>query len=133
MNHAVIMGRLTRDPETRSTTNGKNVTRYTLAVDGYGQNTEADFIPCVAFDRAAEFAEKYLRKGMRVLVSGRIKTVSYTNREGQNVRTTEIYVSSQEFAQNKGDTAAPAPAPKTGDGFLPADDVNDAGLPWSTK
>jgi len=132
MNMAIIMGNLTRDPEIRSTQDGKPIAKYTVAIN-YGQNTEADFIPCVAFDRAAEFAEKYLRKGMRVLVSGRIKTGSYTNREGQNVRTTEIYVSSQEFAQNKGDTATPAPAPKTGDGFLPADDVNDAGLPWSTK
>jgi len=132
MNMAIIMGNLTRDPEIRSTQDGKPIAKYTVAIN-YGQNTEADFIPCVAFDRAAEFAEKYLRKGMRVLVSGRIKTGSYTNREGQNVRTTEIYVSSQEFAQNKGDTATPAPAPKTADGFLPADDVNDSGLPWSTK
>lgn len=132
MNMAIIMGNLTRDPETRITQDGKPIAKYTVAIN-YGQNTEADFIPCVAFDRAAEFAEKYLHKGMRVLVSGRIKTGSYTNREGQNVRTTEIYVSSQEFAQNKGDTATPAPAPKTGDGFLPADDVNDAELPWSTK
>lgn len=132
MNMAIIMGNLTRDPDIRYTQDSKAVARYTVAIN-YGQNTEADFIPCVAFDRAAEFAEKYLHKGMRVLVSGRIKTGSYTNREGQNVRTTEIYVSSQEFAQNKGDTATPAPVPKTSDGFLPADDVNDAGLPWSTK
>lgn len=132
MNMAIIMGNLTRDPEIRYAQDGKAIAKYTVAIN-YGQNTEADFIPCVAFDRAAEFAEKYLHKGMRVLVSGRIKTGSYTNREGQNVRTTEIYVSSQEFAQNKGDTATPAPAPKTSDGFLPADDVNDAGLPWSTK
>ncbi len=132
MNMAIIMGNLTRDPEIRNTQDGKAIAKYTVAIN-YGQNTDADFIPCVAFDRAAEFAEKYLHKGMRVLVSGRIKTGSYTNREGQNVRTTEIYVSSQEFAQNKGDAATPAPAPKTADGFLPADDVNDAGLPWSTK
>lgn len=135
MNHAVIMGRLTRDPETRSTTNGKNVTRYTLAVDGYGQNAEADFIPCVAWEKASDFADKYFRKGMRVLVSGRIKTGSYKDREGRTVYTTDIIVSSQEFADSKGQTApAPtqAPAQAAGDAFLPVDPVDDAGLPWNS-
>lgn len=135
MNHAVIMGRLTRDPETRSTTNGKNVTRYTLAVDGYGQNAEADFIPCVAWDKLSDFAAKYFKQGMRVLVSGRIKTGHYTDREGRRVNTTELILSSQEFADSKGQTA-PAPTQGTaqaaGDAFLPVDPVDDAGVPWNS-
>lgn len=136
MNYAVIMGRLTRDPETRITTNGKNVTRYTLAVDGYGQNAEADFIPCVAWDKASDFADKYFRKGMRVLVSGRIKTGSYTDREGRKVYTTDVIVSSQEFADSKGQTApAPtqAPAQPAPDDFLSVPEGADEtdGLPFA--
>ena len=108
MNKVVLMGRLTRDPEVRYSSGEKSmaIARYTLAVDrrgrrgnGNGEQT-ADFIPCVAFDRAAEFAEKYFRQGMRVLVSGRIQTGSYTNREGQKVYTTEVILEDQEFADS---------------------------------
>ena len=91
------------------------ITRYTLAVDRRGRRNQnggdqqqtADFIPCVAFDKAGEFAEKYFRQGMRVLISGRIQTGSYTNRDGQKVYTTEVIVDDQEFADSKG-AAAPA-------------------------
>ena len=117
MNRVILMGRLTRDPEVRYS-NGERamaITRYTLAVDRRGRRSQnggdqqqnADFIPCVAFDRAGEFAEKYFRQGMRVLVSGRIQTGSYTNRDGQKVYTTEVIVDDQEFADSKG-AAAPA-------------------------
>ncbi len=131
MNHAVIMGRLTRDPEVRSTQSGKAVARYTLAVDRRTSGDQAaDFIPCVAFDRAAEFAQRYFTKGQRVLVSGRIQTDSYTNREGQRVNTTEVIVMTQEFADSKGQ-AAPAPKADEG-GFVAADPVDDPGLPWNS-
>ena len=100
------MGRLTRDPEVRYAT-GENqlaIARYTLAVDRRfrrdGEHT-ADFISCVAFGRAAEFAEKYLRQGVRITVSGRIQTGSYTNRDGNKVYTTEVVVDNQEFAESK--------------------------------
>lgn len=90
------------------------IARYTLAVDRRGRRNQggndqqtADFIPCVAFDRAGEFAEKYFRQGMRVLVSGRIQTGSYTNRDGQKVYTTEVIVDDQEFADSK-NASAPA-------------------------
>ena len=103
------MGRLTRDPEVRYTSGERSmaVARYTLAVDRRGRNNSgdqqtADFINIVAFDKAGEFAERYFRQGMRVLVSGRIQTGNYTNREGQKVYTTEIVVNSQEFADSKG-------------------------------
>lgn len=116
MNRVILMGRLTRDPEVRYSNGERSmaITRYTLAVDRRGRRSQngdqqqtADFIPCVAFDKAGEFAEKYFRQGMRVLVSGRIQTGSYTNRDGQKVYTTEVIVDDQEFADSKG-AAAPA-------------------------
>ena len=106
MNKVVLMGRLTRDPEVRYSAgeNALAIARYTLAVDRRfrrdGEAT-ADFINCVSFGRTAEFAEKYFRQGLRIVVSGRIQTGSYTNREGQKVYTTEVVVEEQEFAESK--------------------------------
>ena len=105
MNIVVLMGRLTKDPETRYTQGAEPmaITRYTLAVDRrfkQGDQT-ADFISCVCFRKVAEFAEKYFRQGMRVTVSGRIQTGSYTNKDGQKVYTTEVVVDNQEFADAK--------------------------------
>ena len=99
MNQVVLMGRLTKDPELRNT-GELSITRYTLAVDRRFRNNEADFIPCVAFGKAADFADKYFRKGMRVAISGRIQTGSYEGKNGK-VYTTEVIVEDQEFAQNK--------------------------------
>lgn len=105
MNKAIEIGRLTRDPEVRYS-QGSNtaVARYTVAVDRKfkreGEPT-ADFIPCVAFGKQAEFAEKYFRKGTKVVISGRITTGSYTNKDGQKIYTTEITVEEQEFARAK--------------------------------
>ena len=102
MNRVILMGRLTRAPEVRYSQGERSmaIARYTLAVDRRGRRSQsqdgseqtADFIPCVAFDRAGEFAEKYFHQGMRVLVSGRIQTGSYINRDGQKVYTTEVIV-----------------------------------------
>ena len=110
MNRVILMGRLTRDPDIRYSAgdNSNAVARYTLAVDRRfarrgeeeGQQT-ADFIGCVAFGRSAEFAEKYLHKGTKILVTGRIQTGSYTNRDGQKVYTTDVVVEDQEFAESK--------------------------------
>lgn len=106
MNKAILMGRLTRDPEVRYSA-GENpiaIARYTLAVDRRfkrdGEAT-ADFISCVAFGRSAEFAEKYFHQGIKIAVSGRIQTGSYTNRDGQKIYTTEVVVEDQEFAESK--------------------------------
>ena len=106
MNKVILMGRLTRDPDIRYSAGegGTSVARYTLAVDRrFNRNGEAtaDFLPCVAFGRSAEFAEKYLREGLKIVVTGRIQTGSYTNREGQKVYTTDIIVEDQEFAESK--------------------------------
>lgn len=153
MNKVILMGRLTRDPEVRYTQGDRSmaIARYSLAVDrrGSGRNNnngepQADFINCVAFDKRGEFAEKYFRKGMRILVCGRIQTGSYTNKDGQKVYTTDIVVEDQEFADsrnggNAGGNAgaqgghAPAPAPSdTGDGFMNIPDgLDDFDLPFN--
>lgn len=146
MNKVILMGRLTRDPDVRYTT-GENplaIARYTLAVDRRfhkdGEAT-ADFISCVVFGRAAEFAEKYFRQGLKITISGRIQTESYTNREGQKVYTTEIVVEEQEFAESKsGDNGAayyppkqtPPPAPAdSADGFMNIPDGIEEELPFN--
>ncbi len=149
MNKVILMGRLTRDPEVRYS-QGETplaIARYTLAVDrrfsrnngGDNQQT-ADFISCVAFGRSGEFAEKYLRKGTKIAVTGRIQTGSYTNRDGQTVYTTEVVVEDQEFAESKnsnsgsegGYTGNSRPAPSgAGDGFMNIPDGIDEELPFN--
>lgn len=110
MNKSILIGRLTRDPEIRYATNSNNmaIARYTLAVNRpFKKNgeQEADFISCIAFDKTAHFAEKYLAKGMRVAVEGRIHTGSYTNRDGQKVYTTDVVVERQEFLEKRPDNS----------------------------
>ena len=139
MNKVILMGRLTGDPEVRYAAGEKNmaVGRYTLAVNRRYQKDggqQADFIRCVAFDKAAEFAEKYFRKGMRVCISGRIQTGSYTNREGQKVYTTDIVIEEQEFAESKKEPEQKAPPPPMSDedGFMHIPDgVEDENLPFN--
>ena len=99
MNKVVLMGRLTRDPDVRYTRGERAmaVANYTLAVDRRGKRSQegeanVDFIQCTAFDKAGEFAEKYFRQGMRVLISGRIQTGSYTDRDGRKVYTTQVII-----------------------------------------
>ena len=148
MNKVILMGRLTRDPEVRYS-QGENATavaRYSLAVDRRfrreGEPT-ADFINCVAFGRAAEFAERYLRQGTKIAITGRIQTGSYTNRDGVKVYTTDIVVEEQEFAESKAASgsaapannyqASPAPSPSSdiGDGFMNIPDGIDEELPFN--
>lgn len=103
MNKVILMGRLTRDPEIRYT-NGEDqmaIARYTIAVDRRGKDSEADFPSIVAFGKAAVFAEKYLKKGTKVVVTGRLQTGSYTNNAGVKVYTTDVIVEEQEFAESK--------------------------------
>lgn len=102
MNKVILMGRLLGDPEIRYTQNKLAVARYTLAVNrkGHTENT-ADFIRCVAFDHAAEFAEKYFKQGTKIIITGRIQTGSYTNKDGQKVYITEVVTEEQEFAESK--------------------------------
>ena len=150
MNKVILMGRLVRDPEVRYS-QGENATavaRYTLAVDRRSSraNSEesADFIGCVAFGRAAEFAEKYLHKGTKLVVTGRIQTGSYTNKDGVRVYTTDVVVEDQEFAESKNSSghneggfgnSYSAPARQTNnsfsDGFMNIPDGIDEELPFN--
>ena len=152
MNKVILMGRLTREPDVRYSQNADGsmaVARYTLAVDrrrARNNNDEqsADFISCVAFGRAGEFAEKYLHQGTKIVVTGRIQTGSYTNKDGQRVYTTDVVVEEQEFAESKAAASAagatayapsrPEPSAAAGDGFMnipDGDSVEDEGLPFN--
>ncbi len=129
MNKVILMGRLTRDPEIHYTQgeNGTAVGRYTLAIerrirrDG---DATADFVNCVTFGKTAEFAEKYLRKGTKIVVTGRIQTGSYTNKDGQKVYTTDVVVEEHEFAESKASGNGThlehetTPGEDIGDGFM---------------
>ena len=125
------------------------IARYTLAVDRRfkrdGEAT-ADFISCVTFGKSAEFAEKYLHQGTKIVVTGRIQTGSYTNKDGQRVYTTDVVVEEQEFAESKSAAASnggdssyaaytpsrPEPSAAAGDGFMNIPDgVEDEGLPFN--
>lgn len=138
MNKIILIGRLTRDVEMRYGTNNNNtaIARYTLAVNRpYKQNggQEADFLPCIAFGRTAEFAEKYLAKGMRVAIEGRIQTGSYTNRDGQKVYTTDVVVERQEFLEKRADNSQPdsGAAESYDDRYMDIPDGIDDELPFN--
>lgn len=139
MNKVILMGRLCADPEVRYSQNQNQtaVARYRLAVDRRfkreGEQT-ADFISCVAFGKAAEFAEKYLRQGTKIAITGRIQTGSYTNREGQKVYTTDVVVEEQEFAESKGASGnieGSAQQATDPDGFMSLPDGIDEELPFN--
>ena len=155
MNKVILMGRLTREPDVRYSQNADGsmaVARYTLAVDRRrGRNSDneqsADFISCVAFGRAGEFAEKYLHQGTKIVVTGRIQTGSYTNKDGQRVYTTDVVVEEQEFAESKASSdsyaashpqqsapsapSMPNPVSASADGFMNIPDGIDEELPYN--
>ena len=124
MNKVVLIGRLARDPEVRYSQGEQPmaIARYTLAVDrrrsrNNNDENSADFISCVAFGRAGEFAEKYFHKGIKICVSGRIQTGSYTNKDGQKVYTTEVVVENQEFAESRNADSSASYSGGFGGGF----------------
>ena len=135
MNKVVLMGRLTRDPEIRYT-QGENslcIARYTLAVDRPRQKDKeasADFISIVAFGKAGEFAEKYFKKGTKLVVGGRIQTGNYTNKDGQKVYTTEIVAEDQEFAESKKSQGEESQG-ESSDGFVNIPEGIEEDLPFS--
>lgn len=137
MNKVILIGRLTREPEVRYSQgeNASAVARYTLAVDRRFKregDATADFISCVCFGKLAEFAEKYLHQGVKIAVTGRIQTGSYTNKDGVKVYTTDVVVEEQEFAESKKSQgygmSEEGPA---GDGFMNVPDGIDEELPFS--
>ena len=141
------MGRLTRDPDIRYSQgeNAMAIARYTLAVDRRGRKDgsseqTADFISCVSFGKIAEFAERYLRQGTKIVAEGRIQTGSYTNKDGQKVYTTDVVVENCEFAESKNSasdagnysSSRPEPTSAAGEGFMNIPDgVEDEGLPFN--
>jgi single-strand DNA-binding protein len=145
MNKVILMGRLTRDPEVRYAQNNNAYARFSLAVDRRFKKDgeqDADFISCVTFGKNAEFAEKYLKKGTKIALTGRIQTGSYTNKEGQKVYTTDVVVDEMEFAESKNSNsnssgagsygsqsnhAAPSTA---GDGFMNIPEGMEEELPF---
>lgn len=128
MNKVILMGRLTKDPDVRVSQDGQTtIARYTLAVDRRMKKDEADFISVVAFGKSAEFAEKYLHKGTKIVLSGHIQTGSFTNKEGQKVYTTDVVAEDQEFAESK---KTETPNLSSDEGFLNVPDAEDEELPF---
>lgn len=135
MNKWVGIGRLTRDVEVRYTqgSNPAAIARYTLAVDRKFKKEgeqDADFIPCVAFGKSAEFAEKWFKKGMKIAVVGRIQTGSYTKTDGTKVFTTDVVVEEQEFCESKGNSENNQ-SQSSSDGFMNIPENIDADLPFN--
>lgn len=148
MNRVILMGRLTRDPEVRYGSNEMAIARFSIAVDRRFKREgqpEADFFNCTAFRKTAEFIEKYLKKGTKVVVEGQIQNDNYTNKDGQKVYGTVIIVDNIEFAESKAASSAssgaplpaggPAPAPasagETPDGFMSIPEGTDDELPFA--
>lgn len=128
MNKVLLSGRLTADPEVAYTT-GQNpmaVAKYRLAVDKkYKRDGEdgAYFINCVALGKNGEFAERYLKKGMKIIAEGHIQTGSYTNKEGVKIYTTDVVVESHEFCESKKSSGYGAEQPPSGFGHIQDDDI----------
>ena len=147
MNKVILMGRLTRDAEIRYSQGASStaIARFSLAVDRRfrrdNDEQTADFINCVAFNKTAEFLERFGRKGTKFVLEGRIQTGSYTNKDGQRVYTTDVVVENIEFAESKnsngGDgysgagASAPSPSGAAGDGFMNIPDGIDEELPFN--
>ena len=144
MNKVILMGRLTREPEVRYSQGESSmaIARFSLAVDRRFKRdgeASADFISCVAFGKQAEFIERYLHQGTKIVAEGRIQTGSYTNKDGQKVYTTDVVVEDQEFAESKNaqsesgfqPVSRPQPSAAIGDGFMNIPDGIDEELPFN--
>ena len=137
MNKVELIGRLTRDPDIRYSQSGMAVARYTLAVDRRGKDKGADFIGCIAFDKGAEFAEKYLKKGTKIAIVGHIVTNNYTDRDGRKVYATDIVVDEHEFVESKkqepaNDNGSFQDMDTMNEGFMAIPEgADDTGLPFN--
>ena len=139
MNKAILIGRLTRDPEVRYSQNDSNmaIARFSLAVDRrykkQGDETTADFFNCTAFGKQAEFVEKYLKQGTKILVTGRIQNDNYTNKDGQKVYSVQIIIEEMEFAESKANAEQREQEDNNmpGDGFMNIPDGIDNQLPFN--
>lgn len=148
MNKVIMIGRLTRDPEVRYSQGASQtaIARFSLAVDRRWKREgepDADFFNCTVFGRQADFVEKYLRQGTKVVVTGRIQNDNYTNKDGQKVYSVQIIVEEIEFAESKNAAAAtgaapayqassrPSPSQAAGDGFMSIPDGAEEELPFN--
>lgn len=136
MNKVILMGRIVRDPEVRyGGANNTAVAKYTLAIDRKFKkegDPQADFINCIAFGKLGEFAEKYLHKGVKIAVTGRIQTGSYTNKDGQKVYTTDVVIEEQEFCESKSQSnSQPQPAPINDNSWIDIPDGVEDSLPFN--
>lgn len=137
MNKVILMGRLTRNPDVRYTQSNEPmcIARYTMAVDRRFKKDgeqDADFISCVAFGKNGEFAEKYFKQGIKIVVTGRIQTGSYTNKDGQKVYTTDVVVEESEFAESKkaSEETAPSAPDNSSEGFISIPEGANNDLPF---
>ena len=130
MNNVSLVGRLTRDPEIKTTNSGSTYARFSIAVDRRGKDAGTDFINIVAFGKTSEFIERYFRKGQRIGINGRIQTGSYEGKDGKKVYTFDVIAENVEFVESKSASASATPA--NADGFVNVpDDVMDDGLPFN--
>lgn len=132
MNRIDLMGRLTKDPDVRATNEGTKIARFSLAVPRRFKRDEADFINCVAFGKTADFIEKYLKKGTKIVLGGRLQTGSYTKQDGTKVYTTDVIVEEVEFAESKqssGEVEITTDLRTFAEDFI--DPVDDDGLPFN--
>ena len=138
MNKVIEIGRLVKDPDIRYS-QGANTTcvaRYTLAVDRKFKqegHPNADFINCIAFGKLGEFAEKYLHKGVKIAVTGRIQTGSYKNKDGNTVYTTDVVVEEQEFCESKSQSISQQQTTQSNDNSWMSipDNLDDSSLPFN--
>lgn len=130
MNNVSLVGRLTRDPEIKTTNSGSTYARFSIAVDRRGKDAGTDFINIVAFGKTSEFIERYFRKGQRIGINGRIQTGSYEGKDGKKVYTFDVIAENVEFVESKSASASATPA--NADGFVNIPDgVEDPGLPFN--
>ena len=130
MNNVSLVGRLTRDPEIKTTNSGSTYARFSIAVDRRGKDAGTDFINIVAFGKTSEFIERYFRKGQRIGINGRIQTGSYEGKDGKKVYTFDVIAENVEFVESKSASASATPA--NADGFVNVpDDLEDDGLPFN--
>lgn len=134
MNNVNLIGRFTKDPDVRYSTDNKAVARFTVAVDRWSKDAGADFIGCVAFGKTAEFIEKYFRKGMKIGINGSIRTGSYTKENGDKVYTTDVVADRVEFVEKKADAPETIGQPtesSNDDEFMKLPDNIDEEIPFN--
>ena len=127
MNRVILLGRLSRDPEVRVTQDGQTtIAKFGIAVDRRGKEDKADFFNVTAFNKTAQFAEKYLKKGTKIALSGRLQLDEYTNKDGQKVTNVSVVAEEVEFCERKKEQTE-----QKNDGFMDVPKDLDEELPFN--